>query len=75
MVEVHLKFKLRSETLYITVNLLDRFCDFYKVKRSEYQLIGVTAMLIACKYEEIHVPALTDFVEITDNTYTKKQIL
>ncbi len=32
-------------------------------------------MLIACKYEEIHVPALTDFVDITDNTYTKKQIL
>ena len=43
--------------------------------RSEYQLLGVGAMLIACKYEEIYVPKVCDFVDITDNTYTKEQIL
>jgi len=32
-------------------------------------------MLIACKYEEIHVSPIVDFVDITDNTYTKDQIL
>jgi G2/mitotic-specific cyclin-B, other len=50
LVEVHLKFKLLPETLYITVNLIDRFCELNTVKRSEFQLIGVTAMLIASKY-------------------------
>lgn len=32
-------------------------------------------MLVACKYEEIWVPKIEDFVDITDNTYTKEQIL
>ena len=75
LVEVHEKWKLHPETLFITVNLIDRYCDLKKVLRSEYQLLGITALLIACKYEEILVPKLEDFGEITDNTYTTAQIL
>ena len=71
LIEVHLKYALHPETLFITVNLVDRYCEREKVPRSEYQLLGVTAMLIACKYEEIYVPKIEDFVDITDNTYTK----
>ena len=50
IVEVHLKFKLLPETLFITVNLVDRYTEIFPVKRSEYQLLGVTSMLIASKY-------------------------
>ena len=75
LIEVHLKFSLLPETLYVTVNLVDRYCQAREVPRSEYQLLGVTAMLIACKYEEIFVPKIEDFVDITDNTYSKQQIL
>ena len=75
LVEVHLKYKLLPETLYIAVNLVDRFCASQTVARSDYQLLGVTAMLIACKYEEIYVPKINEFVDITDNTYTREQIL
>ena len=75
LIEVHLKYQLQPETLFITVNLVDRYCSSQKVPRSEYQLLGVTAMLIAAKYEEIYVPKIEDFVDITDNTYSKKQIL
>jgi len=32
-------------------------------------------MLIACKYEEIYPPIVKDFVYITDNAYTKEEIL
>ncbi len=49
LVEVHIKFKLLPETLFITVNLIDRFTERVVVKRNEYQLVGVTAMLIASK--------------------------
>jgi cyclin B len=45
------------------------------VHRSKLQLVGVTAMLIACKYEEIYPPIVKDFVYITDNAYTKEEIL
>ena len=56
LVEVHLKFKLMPETLYLTVNLIDRYLEKEKIKRSQLQLVGVTAMFIASKYEEIYAP-------------------
>lgn len=46
----------------------------YEVSRSKLQLVGVTAMLIASKYEEMYAPEIADFVYITDNAYTKADI-
>ena len=74
IVEVHLKFKLTSETLFLTVNLIDRYLDLKIIMRNKLQLVGVTAMLIACKYEEIYAPEVKDFVYITDKAYTKDEI-
>lgn len=74
IIEVHLKFKLLPETLFITVSLIDRFLERVQIKRHDLQLVGVTAMLIASKYEEIYAPEVNDFVYITDNAYTKQQI-
>ncbi|XP_022070058.1 cyclin-A1 isoform X2 [Acanthochromis polyacanthus] len=76
LVEVVQEYKLRSETLHLAVNYLDRFlsCTAY-VKRGKLQLVGTAALLIAAKYEEIIPPELNEFVYITDNTYTKKQLI
>ena len=71
LVEVHLKFKLLPETLFLTVNIIDRYTYIKQVKRNDYQLLGVTAMLIACKYEEIYAPEIRDFIYMTDKAYTK----
>ena len=66
LVEVHLKFKLLPETLYLTVNLIDRFLEKeHTIMRDKLQLVGVTAMFLACKYEEIFAPECIDFVYIT----------
>jgi hypothetical protein len=73
--EVHVKFKLMPETLFLTQNLLDRFLEKKLVARSKLQLVGVTAMLVASKYEEIYAPEVRDFVYITDKAYTREQIL
>ena len=75
LVEVHLKFKLRIETLYLTVNVIDQYLQIQQVNRSKLQLVGVTALLIASKYEEIYPPEVRDLVYITDRTYTRNQIL
>lgn len=75
LVEVHLKFKLRAETLFLTVNLIDRFLERRAVSRTKLQLVGCTAMLIASKYEEIYAPEVRDFVYISDKAYTRDQIL
>lgn len=74
LVQVHLRFHLLQETLYLTIAIIDRFLQDYEVSRSKLQLVGVTAMLIASKYEEMYAPEIADFVYITDNAYTKADI-
>lgn len=75
LVEVHLKFKLVPETLYLTVNIIDRYLVKTEVSRPKLQLVGVTALLIASKYEEIYPPELRDLVYICDRAYSKLEIL
>ena len=75
LIDVHLKYKLVPQTMYIAVNLIDRFLEKNDIKRSKLQLVGVTAMFIACKYEEIYPPDLKDFVYITDGAYIKSDVL
>ncbi|OMJ69524.1 hypothetical protein SteCoe_32735 [Stentor coeruleus] len=75
LVEVHHKFKLVEETLFLTVNIVDRYLEKTQVIRENLQLVGVSSMLIACKYEEIYAPEIKDFVYITDSAYTAEQVL
>lgn len=75
LVEVHLKFKLVPETLYLTVNIIDRYLERTVVSRPKLQLVGVTALLIGSKYEEIYPPELRDLVYICDHAYRKEEIL
>ncbi|TRY82219.1 hypothetical protein DNTS_023865 [Danionella cerebrum] len=74
LIQVHSRFQLLQETLYMTVAVLDRFLQVQPVTRKKLQLVGVTAMLIACKYEEMFVPLVGDFVYIADDAFTKAQI-
>ncbi|XP_022756246.1 G2/mitotic-specific cyclin S13-7-like isoform X1 [Durio zibethinus] len=75
LIEVHRKFDLMPETLYLTMNIVDRFLSMKVVSRKELQLVGISAMLIACKYEEIWAPEVNDFVFISDNAYVREQVL
>lgn len=73
--QVHHKLDLMDETLFLTVNIIDRFLEKQVVPRKKLQLVGVTAMLLACKYEEVSVPVVEDLVLISDRAYTNGQIL
>lgn len=76
LVEVHQQFHLMQETLYLTVAIIDRFLQaFRSIDKKRLQLVGVTAMFIASKYEEMYSPDINDFVYITDNAYSKVEIL
>ena len=75
LVDVQLKFKLLPETLFLTINIIDRYLSKTKATKENLQLIGITSMLIACKYEEIYFPEIKDFIYMTDNTYSKNEVL
>lgn len=75
LVEVQLKFKLTPDTLYLTVNIIDRFLKENEVIRQNFQLVGATCILIASKYEEIHPVKLRNLVYICNGSYSKEKIL
>lgn len=75
LVEVAEEYRLVSDTLYLTVSYIDRFLSSQALSRNNLQLLGVSCMLIASKYEEISPPQVESFCHITDNTYTKDQVL
>jgi hypothetical protein len=76
LVDVQQQFKLLQETLYLTISIIDRFLnkEGAKISRDKLQLVGVTAMLIASKIEEIYAPEVNDFVYITDDAYSANDI-
>merc|ERR1711887_211507 len=76
LVEVQMQFKLLQETLFLTVNIIDRFLavEGKNVYKSRLQLVGVAAMFLVSKIEEVYAPAVSDFVYITDNAYDEAEI-
>ncbi|VVD04180.1 unnamed protein product [Leptidea sinapis] len=75
LVELQTQFSLLHETWQICVGIIDLYLQVVNVQKDRLQLIGVTAMLIACKYEEIYAPNVDDFVYVSDNAYTKEDII
>jgi cyclin B len=74
LIEVHLKFGFKPETLYITIYIIDSYLSLKKIERCNFQLLGVAALLIACKQNEIIFHKLKEYVYITDNAYTENDI-
>jgi len=75
LVEVQMKYRLSQDTLFLTVNIIDRYLSVRQVMRKKLQLLGVVAMMIASKYEEIDPPKVNEFAYITDHTYPRQEIV
>ena len=76
MIDVHDRFKLLPDTLFLSVIFFDRYMSEVKdIKKEKLQLIGVTSLLIACKYEEIFSPEIRDFVCILDRTFEREDLI
>lgn len=75
LIEVHTRFRLLPETLFLAVNIIDRFLSAEVVALDRLQLVGVAAMFIASKYEEVLSPHVANFSHVADETFTDKEIL
>lgn len=70
LIDSHAAFGLKPETLFLAVNLIDRYCSVRVVYKKHYQLVGCTALWIAAKYEDkARTPSLKDLVSICNNAY------
>ncbi|WJX93248.1 hypothetical protein P8452_74797 [Trifolium repens] len=75
LIEVHFKYDLMPETLYLTVTLLDQYLSQVNIKTSDMQLVGLTALLLASKYEDFWHPRVKDLISISAEAYTRDQML
>ncbi|KAF2995808.1 G2/mitotic-specific cyclin [Curvularia kusanoi] len=75
LLEVHTRFRLLPETLFLAVNIIDRFLSTKIVQLDRLQLVGVTAMFIASKYEEVLSPHVQNFRHVADDGFTEEEIL
>lgn len=75
LIETHAKFRLLPETLFLALNIVDRFLSLRTISLSKLQLVGVTALFIAAKYEEVLCPSIQNFLYVADGGYTDEEIL
>jgi G2/mitotic-specific cyclin 3/4 len=75
LIQVHNRFSLLPETLFLCVNYIDRFLSCKIVSLGKLQLVGATAIFVAAKYEEINCPSVGEIVYMVDGGYTVDEIL
>ncbi|XP_022148056.1 putative cyclin-B3-1 isoform X2 [Momordica charantia] len=75
LIEVHFKFDLMPETLFLSVTLFDRYLSQVIIKKNEMQLLGLTALLLASKYEDFWHPRVKDLISISAESYSRQQML
>ncbi len=75
LVEVHQKFSLSADTLHLCITVVDRYMQTTLVRRDRLQLVGVTALLIASKYEDTIPPAIRDLVSVAARVFTGADVV
>lgn len=75
LIEIHYMFRLLPETLFLAVNIIDRFLSKRLVSHGKVQLVGVAALFIATKFEEMTSPRVKDFLKMTDETLKEEELL
>ncbi|KAH3665677.1 hypothetical protein OGAPHI_003865 [Ogataea philodendri] len=75
IVQAHSRFNLLPETLFLAVNLIDRFLSKRAISLSRFQLCGAIALFIAAKYEEINCPSVQQMAYVVSNDYTTEELL
>ena len=75
LIEVHYRFHLKDETLYQTIWIIDSYLSMFPILRAKLQLLGIAALLISCKVQEIYYPQLYELIDITDGAYVKEELV
>lgn len=75
IIDVHRKFRLMPESLYLTVLIVDRYLSLVQIKKSQLHILGLTAILIATKYEEIYPPSLQELLTVSENKFSRLNVI
>lgn len=74
LIEVHYKYNFKPSTLYITIYIIDKYLCLKKIERKKFQLLGVCALSLASKQNEILLHRMKEYIYITDYAYNENEI-
>jgi len=74
LIDVHSSFVLKEQTLYLALAYLNEYSSIAEITKHDYQLVGTACLWIASKYEEIYPPRMSNFIQVTDNTYSSSEL-
>lgn len=72
--DVHATFELIEETLFLCVQIIDLYLQVHNIPKEKLQLLGISALYLASKYEDVNVPYIEEFADVTDDSFTCAQI-
>ena len=75
LVRNNFKWKLKDDTIFMAMNIMDRYISKYPSKNSEFQLIAISSYLIASKYEDIYPPYIDELCQICNYIYSSDDII
>ena len=76
LIDVDARYGFSPETLYFAVDVVDRYLKTQHSSKTELQLLGITGLWMAAKFEETYVaPKMAHLVHLCDGTYSKEQVL
>jgi G2/mitotic-specific cyclin 1/2 len=75
VLQVHARFQMLQETLFLSVNILDRFLSTRPISLSKLQLVGITSFFIAAKFEETYAPSVSEIAYLTDGQASVDDVL
>ncbi|WUR02495.1 G2/mitotic-specific cyclin-B [Vairimorpha necatrix] len=74
IIYVHNRLNLAQDTLFLTVFIIDKFLIKKDIPKNKLYLVGISALMIACKFEEVICPTLNNLVVLSDNKITEDDI-
>jgi len=75
IVQIHGRFRMQQETLFLTANIMDRFLSIRECAMSKFQLVGCAAFFIASKCEETIAPSYQHLVQASEGAFTDAELL
>lgn len=75
LLEVTTKFQLNPRTIFLCANVFDRYMTQTNIKKKNLQLLGITCLYIASKFEDVQPPRIRDLCFLCNDIYTPKEVL
>lgn len=70
LLEIQPQLNINQHSLFLGTLIIDKYCHNRYVSKNKYQLLGLAALFVAAKFEEVKTPRLKSYFNITGGQYS-----